>query len=391
MISYFRWIIVYSLIIFISIYVLLTGLFKLYFPFWSRQPVFHLHNIYYWIYYYFYEQGNIITKALPDDSKFYNDTIHFYNFEDCPENLKKDFVEFIGENFMPRKAEKYAPENDSIIDAFKNHNGASSLSLKIYNGKILACMTMKPIECKVDTVKMIINYVDFLCVHEMHRKKNYATNQIYTHVYKHQHKNKNDAISFFKRENKSNMIVPFTTYYNYMFKIKNWEFCYDFDQPNINIVFIGKENRNKFHQIFMESKERFDYCFTLGLGNIFHMIDKGHIKIAALMFGQQFVGYYVFINSYTTYHGVKSIEISASYKSESVNDNVFTLGFLISLSLIAKDWRNEIIFIENLSNNNIILKLLLEKYIYLERMKNALYFYNYAIHPKDANKTLCII
>ena len=103
------------------------------------------------------------------------------------------------------------------------------------------------------------------------------------------------------------------------------------------------------------------------------MIDKGHIKIAALMINNQLVGYYVFIQSYTTYNGVKSIEMPSSYKHVNVDDNVFTLGFLISLSLIAKDWKNEIIFIENLSNNNIILKLLLDKYIYLERMKNALF------------------
>ena len=390
MIDSIRWIIIYTLGVSIIIYFGLTGLFKLYFPFWSRQPVFHLHNIFYWVYYYFYEEGAVISKELPDDSKFYDDTVDFYNFDECPENLKKEFVLFIRENFMPKKAEKYEPENNSIIDAFQNHNGKSSLSLKLYNNKILACMTMKPIDCIVDDNQMTINYVDLLCVHKLHRKKNYAPRQIFTHVYHRQNQN-NGFVSFFKRENKSNMIVPFTTYYNYMFKIQNWTFCYDFDQPDMNIVFIGKENRNKFHQIFMESKKYFKYSFTLGLGNLFYMIDRGHIKIAALMIGQQFVGYYVFINSYTTYHGVKSIEMPASYKRPDIDDNVFTLGFLISLSLIAKDWENEIIFVENLSNNNIILKLLLEKYIYLERMKNALYFYNYAIHPKDANKTLCII
>ena len=390
MIDIIRWIIIYSFVILITLYLLLSGLFKLYFPFWSRQPVFHLHNVYYWIYYYFNDKGNMICETLPSDSKFYDETVNFYNFVDCPEDLKKDFVQFIRENFMPRKAEKYNPENNSIIDAFQNHNGKSSLSLKIYNGTILACMTMKPIECQIDNIKMTINYVDLLCVHKLHRKKNYAPRQIFTHLQHRQNQN-NNAISFFKRENKSNMIVPFTTYYNYMFKIKNWKFCYDFDQPNINIVFIGKENRNKFHQVFMESKQYFKYSFTLGLGNIFHMIDSGHMKIAALMIGERFVGYYVFMNSYTTYHGAKSIECLSSYRMNTVTDNVFTLGFLISLSLTAKDWRNEIIFIENVSNNNIILKLLLEKYIYLERMKNALYFYNYAIHPKDANKTLCII
>ena len=109
------------------------------------------------------------------------------------------------------------------------------------------------------------------------------------------------------------------------------------------------------------------------------------------MMNETFVGYYVFINPYTTYNGAKSVDMCASYMCEDVSESVFTLGCLISLSLITKDWGTEIVFIENLSNNDIILKLLLEKYIYLEKLKNSLYFYNYAIHPKDANNTLCII
>ena len=95
MLDSIRWIIIFILGISIILYLLLTGLFKLYFPFWSRQPVFHLHNVFFWIYYYFNKDGNVISERLPDDSKFYDETIHFYNVKDCPENLKKDFVSLL--------------------------------------------------------------------------------------------------------------------------------------------------------------------------------------------------------------------------------------------------------------------------------------------------------
>ena len=53
--------------LFISLIIILYIWIKLYFQFWSRQPVFHIYNIYYWLFY----QG-IIQKELPGKNKFYN-------------------------------------------------------------------------------------------------------------------------------------------------------------------------------------------------------------------------------------------------------------------------------------------------------------------------------
>ena len=100
---------------------------------------------------------------------------------------------------MPRKAEKYAPENNVIMDSFEKHNGTSSISLKMYDGKILACMTMKPIDCNLNNKQMTINYVDLLCVQKLHRKKNYAPRQIFTHVY-HRQNQGNGFVFFLKRK-----------------------------------------------------------------------------------------------------------------------------------------------------------------------------------------------
>ena len=385
MVDHTRIKIMHTIIIIIVIYFLIMGYFKLKYPFWSRQPVFHYHNLNYWI-----NPPGIINEDLPEKNKFFDEEIQFYNFNTLNTEKKELFSNFIRNNFMPQNYEKYNATDDNIFDNFESHNHKSFISMKTYNGDVLSCMTTKPLECYIDDNKMIINYVDYLCVNEKHRKKMYAANQIFTHYY-HLRNNCNNIVSFFKRENKRTMIVPLTSYDNYIFKIDNWEMCYNFDQPNINIIFVNKSNMNKFYQIFFECKTKFKCFITLNLGHIFHLIEKEHIKITVLMINEKFKCFYVFKNPYTTYDGVNSLEFCSSYKNEEIGNDVFTLGFLISMSLISKDLDSKILLVENLSNNNIILKLLLDRYSYIAKPVNSLYFYNFAYHPKESKDIFCII
>ncbi len=377
--------IIQTIIIIIIIIFLLIGYFKLKYPFWSRQPVFHLHNLMYWV-----NPPGIINDSLPEKDKFYDSSIEFYNYESLPTEKKTFFTNFIRKNYMPENYEKYCATNDNILDNFEAHNDKSFISFKVFNNEILSCMTTRPIECFIDGNKMILNYVDYLCVDKIHRKKMYAANQIFTHYY-HLRNNCNNIVSFFKRENKNTMIVPLTTYNNYIFKIDNWEMCYNFDQPNFNIIFINKSNMNKFYQLFFECKKFFKCFISLNLGHIFHLIEKEHMFITVLMINSKFKCFYVFRNPYTTYDGVNSLELCSSYKNEEIKEDIFTLGFLISMSLISKDLHSEILLVENLSNNNIILKLLLDKYSFVSKPVNSLYFYNFAYHPKESKDIFCII
>ena len=50
--------------------------YKVKFQFWSRQPVFHFHNIWYW-----YDPPGIIQKDKPQMDKFYNSYIEFDSYE----------------------------------------------------------------------------------------------------------------------------------------------------------------------------------------------------------------------------------------------------------------------------------------------------------------------
>lgn len=380
-----RKIIVNILTIIITIYVLLVAFVKLKMPFWSRQPVFHFYNIYNWI-----KPNQIIERENIKQEKFFDEDIEFSEFKILSAEKKEEFTEFIKNNYMPKKNEKYTPTHESIIVLFEGHNNKSFISLKIYNGKILSSMISLPVEFYENQKKKIIYLADYLCIDKEHRHKQYASNQIHTHIY-HARNRVPTKIAFFKRENRSNFIVPYTVYNNYIFKIDNWELCYTFDQPNISVVFVNKSNLNKFNKIYQESKKNFPIFLSHSLGHIFNLVEKNQMIIMCLMVNEEFVCYYIFKNPHTTYNGVNSLEVCSSYKGETINNDLFTLGFMISMSLVSKDLESKIILVENLANNDIIINLLLQKYAYFAKTINSLYLYNYASYPKYSNNIMCIL
>lgn len=374
--------IVLTIIIF---YLCLVGYIKLTFPFWSRQPAFHFYNLYYWV-----KPNQVIEKEIPENARFFDETIKFDEFKNLSDPMKDLFVEFIKNNYMPYEREKYTPTRESITDIFEKHHKKSFISLKIYDNKILSSVVSTPLDFTINNKKILAYYADFLCVDKQHRGKMYAGIQGYTHYY-YGRKNTDNNVVLFKRENKSNFIVPFSVYNNYIFKIDNWELCYSFDQPSMSVVFVGKSNLNMFNSIFQESKKKFNVFITHNLANIFHMVEKNHYIICCLMVNHVFVSYYVFKNPYTTYDGVKSLECCSSYKNDSINNNLFTLGYMISMSLVSKDLQTEIVLIENLADNDIIINMLLKKYHYFAKTVNSLYLYNYACYPKYSNEIMLII
>ena len=102
--------------------------FKLKYPFWSRQPVFHYHKLNYWIF-----PPGIIQEKLPEKNKFYDFDIEFFNTNNIPTEKKDLFINFIKNSFLPNKSEHYNPSENAIMDNFKNHNDKSFISMKIYN------------------------------------------------------------------------------------------------------------------------------------------------------------------------------------------------------------------------------------------------------------------
>ena len=92
---------------------------------------------------------------------------------------------------------------------------------------------------------------------------------------------------------------------------------------------------------------------------------------------------FVFHNTYTRYNGKRGMECICSFKE--TDESVFVLGFMCSISLIYQQMNFTRLFIENISNNNIILKKIMQIYEPISKTKASYYFYNFAYRPFLSN------
>ena len=75
--------------------------FKFKYRFWSRQPVFHYHNIRYWLF-----PPGIIQHGQPERNKFYNSKIFFDYYRRISTEKKALFATFIQKHFLPKNVGK---------------------------------------------------------------------------------------------------------------------------------------------------------------------------------------------------------------------------------------------------------------------------------------------
>ena len=69
---------------------------------------------------------------------------------------------------------------------------------------------------------------------------------------------------------------------------------------------------------------------------------------------------------------------------------IFSLSFLSVLGIICKEIDCKRLFLENISNNNIIIKNILNRYSYQERISTSYYFYNFALRPFKSTDVIII-
>lgn len=369
------------IILFIIIILLLIAVYKLKFPFWSKQPVFHYHNLYYWMF-----PPGIIQHNKPTINKFYDQKIFFSSYLNTPTLKKALFANFIKKQYMPHKKERYSPPIKGVLNYFKGHNKNAYLSMmysKTNHRKLIGTMSTRPLDCYINNNKMILYYVDFLCVHKKYRKKGLAPKIIYSHYIN--NRNKDETVVFlFKREGTTTSIVPLTIYNNYLFDIYYWDKLVKFDQPNIKTILITNQSFHYFTYVYerlMQSK--FKCLIIPNLNHINLLIKDQQIFVTVTLIDNEPYDFFIFHNSYTTYNGNKSIELMTSFKE--TDESVFVLGFMCSISLIYEILPFQRLFIENISNNNIILKKILERYQPVNILKAAYYFYNFGYRPFLSN------
>ncbi len=380
--------ILYILLSLIVIYLLFFAFIKIKFRFWSVQPVFHLYNLYYWLW-----PCGIIQHDIPPITKFYDGKIITKPFQDFSTEKKELFYLLIKTHFLANKKEKYNPPKHAIFDYFEGHNNNCFLSLQTtlntipnhgklsFNTceKLISAMTSRPLNGILNGQKLNVNYVDFLCIHKKERKKGHAQKIIYSHYLDCRKQNAN-PVFLFKREGIINFIVPLTVYTAYAFPLKNLKHP-NLDIPNNFICqLINDANFSMFAHFFGEIKNNFKCFITPELAHIKHLVSKKLLFICMILEDTVPVGVYIYRTPFTSYDKKQSIECIASYYKIGYYD-VYIKSFRNTIVLINKTYPIDVLLMENISNNTDLLKYLNEKYPVLWKCPMAYFLYNFAYRP----------
>ena len=377
----------------VSLRILYIIYFKFKYRFWSRQPVFHTYNLWYWIC-----PPGIIEHVVPKIDKFYDNTIITKKETDLTISQKDDIYKLIYLHYLHESDISFKPTKNSIFKYLQNHDSSSYISMfykkipmfditnqtNIVSQKIIAAITSRPLYCYLNSKQLPLNYVDFLCVHKKKRKKGVAPKIIYTHTTQ-LRKNSKSVVFLFKRENDISLpIVPLSTYYTYGFDTKYWKYG---SKPmcQFSHFMLNSQNIDKFYHIVEKIKKQFKCTVYPALSNLNTLIKNDFIIIYMLLQKDNPLACYVFRNPFTTYRRGdivgNTMDIICSFYDRKLNPEIFVYYFYFSAFHLQKKNPFKYFIIENISDNNIIIQNIFKKFFPIIKSPTAYFFYNFAYRP----------
>ena len=387
----------YFIVFFIILYLILFTYVKIKYHFWNIQPVFHYYNILYWI-----VSDRIINEELPAINKYCNmREIKTFKYEELTELDKQFIINFLKHYFLRTNNVNYIPTIKSFESNFENHAYPSFISIysidtKLFDYKnnqiintqdIIGFMTTKPLYITLFSKSFPLYYVDYLCVHNLYRKKGIAPQVIQTHELNQRHNNKEIKVSLFKREGEINGIVPLTFYYTYGYKKID---VYKISDASVEVVQINKSSVHYFLDFFKNYKKMFDCVITPHLSNLISLIENKCLFIYLLKQNTNILACYIFKNTNTLYNNKKSIECISSINTiKNDHTKLFYRGFTLSYHNISKSLNSKILLIEDVSHNNEIIKHIsnIEPFFI---SPTAFFLYNYVSKTVNNNNFIYI-
>ena len=340
----------YIIVSIITMYVLLKIYISIKHPFWNRQPVFHIYNLYYWFY------RGIVHKTFPTiDRKYYdNFTITHYKYNKLSEKQKGNVKKFVVNNWSESKLNN-SPymKNIDYLSLFKKDPIQGIISgelLQMNNNNVM--------------------YVDFLCVDKNYRKKNIAPKLIYNFFLNNYN---NSKIYLFKWENKTINILPLCIYnvlhyINIKLSKNNNIFS------NIKIIEINKSQLHLINE--SEIEEKFNVSIFQNINKLIEMINSNYVIVYAALIKNKLIGLYFFKKYKFKKGNVYNCYASVKYD----DDELFVKGFnqiLNSLDVFT-------LSIDDISHSNILINSLnMFKPAYIET--HSYYFYNYIKLSEKSN------
>jgi hypothetical protein len=405
---------IYIIIVIILVYTLYIIYFKSKSKFWSIQPVFHIHNIKYWL-----KPPGIINKNLFPINKYYDmNNLIFKRMNDATPLEFDRFCEFIKKHYLRIKNNiEYLPTREKTNAYFENHNNNCYLAYIKSNKYLLdnkkeintivkydSVITSRPLNVYIDTSnfslfninnsnkkeKIVVNYVDYLCTNKEKRNKGLAPRLIYTYAINSQLNNKSINIYLFKRESESTQIVPITIYNSYLYNIssliKNVNLLpYKLVRITSSNIHLLYDNLiDKYNESLLE--KQYKLIILPSYENLKVLIDKECFYIYILQMDEIVYDIYIFRNSEVIYNNCKTIDFIASnsfyknrMKDKDLINEIFYNGFCECIKEIKKEGFEKLLF-ENISDNTII-KQMCKNRVYINKTTFSYYFYNFAMIP----------
>ena len=378
--------------------------------FWSIQPVYHFYDIYYWI-----VNKGIIRQELPEKNKYTNfKQIETVYFDKLRTTYIDDFVLLIKLHYLRNKKVKYEPDKNNIIPYFVGHSHKCFWSFyweddtlinnktnkMIENKKLVGGITSRPLNVVINNgsndAKMVVYYVDYLCVDKNFRNKNIAPQLIQTHEYNQAHLNTKICVSLFKREGVLTDIIPLTCYKTYYFHTHKWHKPLLLDN-SISILTGDIQNMYYFYNFMNETKNKWDIMICPEMSNMMELVKTSNIYIMMIVVGTSIKASYIYKKTAChIYNDIKNsysevLSCVASINGHYLTTNQFIDGFKIVTSTLLEKCENcKYCSIENISDNDVIISNIKMKTPCIIQNPTAYFFYNFAYSPFQSNKCLIL-
>jgi hypothetical protein len=373
--------------------------FKIKSPFWSRQPVNHPHH--------FYRKAfnPFVIKEEFYISKYINPLqITTQKWSEVNQEVLEDFIQ---KHFYNTKQYHYRPISKIHIEpyyledknAFVSHYYVSNILVGVISNRTLVVHLKTP---KIQT-QFSVSYIDFLCVHEGHRRRNVAPELIQTHEHFQRTRSPQKClISLFKKEGALHPFTPLVQYNTLVCGLDKQIYIQHTPlSTHLKTVWFSLSTIKKIVPHLYEMKNSKQAFITPSLTSIMKLVERKSIRIYGVIDSntQEVVASYWFRdtgfyaptveginNDNKNKHSKPNVECFASlYASKKkgglsqrdftggLSQRDFTGGFLSALIDLNKEFH--LLQLESIGDNSIIAQL---PWITEYKIPCAYYLYNYS-------------
>jgi len=386
---------IYSILFFISLYVIFIIWLRIQHPYWSKQPVYHRHKLIYK----FYHPGMVRKEPIEKDIYVDTENIEFSTFENI-EDISKKLSEFLKYNYQNNEYVTYIPTPESIKSYYISKSSNSYICFLKNKSvfykeksqdveeitKYIGCMSSRPIVVLKNNKKIDAQLVDNLCIDKKYRGHRKVPTIIQSHRYFTENTTKTGQIYFFKNENNNNFnIVPFCKINCFLFDIFTWKTPKDLGQEKM--LQITDITSNILTDIIFNSS--FKNKVYLDVYTLRQLILSNEIYAYCMVTPNKTLGTYIFKKSNTMYNNETVFECICSIKN--CENNLFVQGFHHSANMTCSKYKHRYLVIENTSDNKIIINKISESKKCTYNYNVSYYLYNYITSQVKPNETIFLI